>query len=87
MESKEWLGCDLLEIVPGKVSGAVLFKGTRLPVDSVVENVDAFMEMEGLSLDEAIAETLKCFPSTPDGADGIRAVLAYRESFEHPLQV
>jgi len=38
------------------------------------------MEIEGLSLDEAIAETLECFPSTPGGADGIRAVLAYREA-------
>lgn len=86
MESQEWLGCDLLEVVPGKVSGAVLFKNTRLPVDSVVENVDAFMEMEGLSLDQAVAETLKCFPSTPGGAEGIRAVLAYREAHEHQLQ-
>jgi len=86
MESNEWLGCDLLEVVPGKVSGVVLFKNTRLPVDSVVENVDAFMEMEGLSLDHAIAETLKCFPSTPGGADGIRAVLAYREAHEHQFQ-
>ncbi len=86
MEAHEWLGCDLLEVVPGKVSGAVLFKNTRLPVDSVVENVDAFMEMEGLSLDQAIAETLECFPSTPGGADGIRAVLAYREAHEHQFQ-
>ena len=57
-----------------------MFKSSRLPVDAVVENVDTCMEIEGLSLDEAIAETLECFPSTPGGADGIRAVLAYREA-------
>ena len=57
MEAKEWLGCDLLESVPGKVSGAVVFKGTRLPVSAVVENVDAFMET-AQSREKAIASTL-----------------------------
>ena len=39
MGAKEWLGCDLLESVPGRVSGAVVFKDTRLPVEAVVGNV------------------------------------------------
>jgi uncharacterized protein (DUF433 family) len=86
MNSKDWLGCDLLEAVEGKVSGAVVFKGTRLPVEAIVENVDAFMEVDGLSEDSAVAATLECFPSVPGGADGIRAVLAYREAHEHQLQ-
>ena len=86
MTANEWLGCDLLEAVEGKVSGAVVFKDTRLPVDTVVENVDAFMEIDGLSEDDAVAATLECFPSVPGGADGIRAVLAYREAHERQLQ-
>jgi len=86
MTTSEWLGCDLLESVPGKVSGAVVFKGTRLPVETIVENVDAFMEFEGLSEPAAIEATLECFPSVPGGADGIRTVLAYREAHEHQLQ-
>ena len=86
MTTKDWLGCDLLESVEGKVSGAVVFKGTRLPVEAVVENVDAFVEVDGLSEDGAVAATLQCFPSVPGGADGIRAVLAYREAHEHQLQ-
>jgi uncharacterized protein (DUF433 family) len=86
MTANQWLGCDLLESVPGKVSGAVVFKGTRLPVEAITGNVDAFMEVDGLSLDQAIAETLECFPSVPGGADGIRAVLAYREAHELQLQ-
>lgn len=86
MQPKDWLGCDLLESVPGKVSGAVVFKHTRLPVEAITGNVDSFMEMEGLSLDEAIAATLDCFPDTPGGADAIRAVLAYRDAHEHQLQ-
>jgi uncharacterized protein (DUF433 family) len=86
MTTNEWLGCDLLEAVAGKVSGAVVFKGTRLPVETITGNVDSFMEVDGLSLDQAIAETLDCFPSVPGGAEGIRAVLAYREAHEHQLQ-
>jgi uncharacterized protein (DUF433 family) len=86
MQAKEWLGCDLLESVPGRVSGAVVFKDTRLPVDAVVGNVCAFMEISGMTEEEAIRATLECFPSTPGGASGIRAVLAYREAHEHQLQ-
>jgi hypothetical protein len=86
MTTNDWLGCDLLESVEGKVSGAVVFKGTRLPVEAIVENVDAFVEVDGLSEDGAVGATLQCFPSVPGGADGIRAVLAYREAHEHQLQ-
>jgi hypothetical protein len=48
--------------------------------------VDAFMEVDGLSEDGAVAATLECFPSVPGGVEGIRAVLAYREAHEHQLQ-
>jgi uncharacterized protein (DUF433 family) len=68
------------------VSGAVVFKGTRLPVEAIVENVDAFMEVDGLSEDGAVAATLECFPSVPGGAEGIRSVLAYRQAHERQLQ-
>ena len=86
MTTNEWLGCNLLEAIEGKVSSAVVFKGTRLPVEAIVENVDAFMEVDGLSEDGAVAATLESFPSVPGGAEGIRAVLAYRETHEHQLQ-
>ena len=86
MEADEWLGCDLLESVPGKVSGAVVFKGTRLPVETITDNVDAYMELDNQSLDEAIASTLESFPDTPGGVDAIRQVLAYREAHERQRQ-
>jgi uncharacterized protein (DUF433 family) len=72
-----WSGCDLVEVIPGKVSGEPLFKGTRLPASTILENVDAYMD-EGLSLDQAIAATLESFPSVPNGAEGIRAILSHR---------
>jgi hypothetical protein len=68
------------------VSGAVVFKGRRLPVETIVENVDGFMKIQGLSQDQAIVKTLQSFPTVPGGADGIRAVLAYREAHEHLLR-
>lgn len=68
-----WTGCSPIEIDPEKVSGAPVFKGTRLPVETITDNIDACLD-EGLSLDEAIFKTLENFPSTPKGAEGIRSV-------------
>jgi uncharacterized protein (DUF433 family) len=82
----DWSDYPLAEVIPEKVSGTPLFKDTRLPVSAVVENVDAFIAIEGMSLDEAVIATLECYPETPGGADGIRAVLAYRAAHEPQLQ-
>jgi uncharacterized protein (DUF433 family) len=40
MSSMDWSGCELVEVLPGKVSGAPLIKGTRVPVDQVIESLD-----------------------------------------------
>jgi uncharacterized protein (DUF433 family) len=77
----DWSECPLAEIVPGKVSGAPLLKNTRLPVQAITGNYDAFCGL-GLSADEAIAETLDCYPEA--GVDNIKAILRYRA--EHQLQ-
>ena len=34
-----WEDCEAVEQVPGVVSGALVFKGTRVPVSSVVANL------------------------------------------------
>lgn len=75
METFDWSDCPLVEIIPGKVSGAPLLKNTRLPVAAITGNYDAFRE-EGLSPDAAIAETLDCYPEA--GLDVIKAILNYR---------
>jgi uncharacterized protein (DUF433 family) len=36
----DWSDCPAVERVPGKVSGAWLVKGTRIPAQSVVEHAD-----------------------------------------------
>jgi uncharacterized protein (DUF433 family) len=55
----DWQRCDVVERIPGKVSGAWLVKGTRIPVDAVLANADGYtpeqiaMMFEGLSADDA----------------------------------
>ena len=72
----DWSDCPLVEVIPGKVSGAPLLKNTRLPVEAITGNYDAFLD-EGLSPDVAIAETLDCYPEA--GLDAITAILRYRD--------
>ena len=37
----DWTGCELVEVVPGKVSGQPIVKGTRIPADVIVSNFEA----------------------------------------------
>jgi uncharacterized protein (DUF433 family) len=39
----DWSDCALVESIPGKVSGAPLLKGTRMPAQTIVDNMDAGM--------------------------------------------
>jgi len=75
----DWTNCDLVEAIPGKVSGAPLLIGTRIPVSAVTENYEAFLE-DGDSAEKAFAETLDCYPGA--GEDRLRAILAYYESHQ-----
>ena len=42
----DWSQCTAVESVPGKVSGAWVFRGTRLPVATVFENLEDDMSIE-----------------------------------------
>ncbi|HEX7859412.1 MAG TPA: DUF433 domain-containing protein [Verrucomicrobiae bacterium] len=41
-----WSSCHAVERIPGKVSGAWLFKGTRLPVAALFENLNSGATIE-----------------------------------------
>ena len=43
----DWTGCELVERVPGKVSGRPLVRGTRILADTIVEDAEL-----GSSVDE-----------------------------------
>ena len=81
MATFDWSDCPLVEVIPGKVSGAPLLKNTRLPVEAITGNHDAFLD-DGLSPEEAIAETMDCYPEV--SLDTITAILNYRA--QHQLQ-
>ncbi len=40
MPGLDWSQCPAVESIPGKVSGAWVFRGTRLPVSTVLENLE-----------------------------------------------
>ncbi len=41
MANLDWSQCSAVESVPGKVSGAWVLKGTRMPVSAIFENRQA----------------------------------------------
>jgi uncharacterized protein (DUF433 family) len=41
MANLDWSQCPAVESVPGKVSGAWVLKGTRMPVSAIFENLEA----------------------------------------------
>jgi hypothetical protein len=43
----DWSQCSAVESIPGKVSGAWVFRDTRMPVSIVFENLEA-----GATIDE-----------------------------------
>jgi len=47
----DWSKCQAVESVPGKVSGAWVFRGTRMPVAAVFENLE-----DGLSIEEIMEQ-------------------------------
>jgi len=42
----DWSQCPAVESIPGKVSGAWVFKNTRMPVSTVFENLEAGASIE-----------------------------------------
>jgi uncharacterized protein (DUF433 family) len=66
---------------PEIVHGEPVFKDTRMPVETAIENYHTFRELEGMSDEEAIKATPESFPTIP-GADGLHAVLAYEAAHE-----
>ena len=46
----DWSQCPTVERVPGKVSGVWVFKGTRVPVKALFENLE-----EGARVDDFLA--------------------------------
>ena len=61
MATIDWSRCPAVESIPGKVSGAWVFKDTRMPVATVFENlesgatIDEIMEWFDVSREQIVA--------------------------------
>lgn len=64
----DWNQCPSVERVPGKVSGVWLFKGTRVPVKALFENLE-----DGARVDDF----LQWFPGVT--REQVEAVLSHAE--------
>jgi uncharacterized protein (DUF433 family) len=51
MATLDWSQCPAVESIPGKVSGAWVFRGTRMPVVAVFENLE-----DGMSIEEIMEQ-------------------------------
>ena len=49
MATLDWSQCPAVESVPGRLSGAWVFRNTRMPVSAVFENLEA-----GATVDEIV---------------------------------
>jgi uncharacterized protein (DUF433 family) len=71
----DWSTCPAVESVPGKVSGAWVFRGTRMPVVTIFENLE-----DGMT----IAEIMEQFDVT---REQVTAVLDFAaRSLETPIR-
>lgn len=48
MPSLGWSQCPAVESVPGKLSGAWVLKGTRMPVSAIFENIEVGANLDDL---------------------------------------
>jgi uncharacterized protein (DUF433 family) len=51
MSILDWSQCPAVESVPGRLSGAWVFRNTRMPVSAVFENIEA-----GATIDEIVEQ-------------------------------
>ena len=70
----DWSQCPAVESIPGKVSGAWVFRGTRVPVSAIFENLKS----------SPIDEVLENFHVTREQVQSVLDFAARStQSFEH----
>jgi uncharacterized protein (DUF433 family) len=74
MSVLDWSQCSTVESVSGKMSGAWVLKGTRMPVSAIFENIEA-----GASIDDI----MEWF----DGLDRdqVKSVVAFTARSSYPM--
>ena len=71
--SVDWAFCPILESIPGKVGGAWVFRGTRVPVSAILN------DLKDVNVDEVVQD----YPSIT--REQIRAVLDFLARSADPI--
>jgi uncharacterized protein (DUF433 family) len=58
----DWSKCAAVESVPGRVSGAWVLRGTRMPVETIFQNLEAGM---------SVREITEVFDVTPEEVNAV----------------
>lgn len=74
-ETIDWSGCPLVEVIRGVQSGAPVLRGTRMPVNAIVDNFDYGLSAAEISEQFEVPLNL------------VHAILTYSESHRiaHPV--
>lgn len=73
----DWSQCSVVESVPGKVSGAWIFRGTRVPVSAIFENLKS----------STLEEVLENFPVSREQVQAVLDFVAKSAELHlNPLQ-
>lgn len=76
MAPLDWSQCSAVESVPGKVGGAWVFRDTRLPVATVIENLE----------DMGVDDVMDQFDVTREQIQAVLAFVARSLTLDaHPL--
>jgi len=73
MASLDWSQCPAVESIPGKVGGAWVFRGTRVPVSAIFENLKT----------SPLEEVLENFNAT---REQVQTVLDFAAKSTQPLE-
>jgi uncharacterized protein (DUF433 family) len=71
----DWMACELIESIPGKVSGRPVVRGTRIMPDAIVGSYE---------LGETIEELREGFPSLSEGQ--IRGLIEFARAQQGQTQ-
>jgi uncharacterized protein (DUF433 family) len=74
----DWLACELIEQIPGKVSGQPIVRGTRILPDALVDSYD---------LGETLEELREGFPSLPAEQNARLIELAHQQRRQHTISL
>jgi uncharacterized protein (DUF433 family) len=67
----DWSGCEFVEVIPGKVSGVPLVKGSRVQADTVLESYEMGESVEEIvysySLDPGLIVSVLAYAGALEG--------------------